>query len=89
MVRKRIRQKQRMFNCREDVAEKVEAEGLDYFIQYYCSAVDMPDEEMEEAFSRAKEALDRFTSLLPQIDYGREKYEDDLSDYLIDDRDMI
>ena len=57
------------YENREDVRDKVDEEGLGYFIMYYTSADTMPDDELKEAFEKAKEALEEFKALLPESEY--------------------
>lgn len=48
------------FSNREEVIDVLESEGIGYFIKYYCSAEDMPDEKLKNLFAKAKKALDDF-----------------------------
>lgn len=59
---------------REDVANRVEAEGLDYFLLNYTSADSMPDPELKAAFTKAREALIAFNALLPDLDDDDDEY---------------
>jgi len=52
------------FQDRQEVANKVEMEGLGYFILDYARADNMPDEELKQAFADAKEALLKFENML-------------------------
>ena len=59
-----------MFTTRQQVAQEIfdlhekAEEGLEYFILNYSSADAMPDDELKEAFTKAKEALEKFEALL-------------------------
>jgi len=50
---------------RKEIAEKIEYEGLAYFMLEYASASDMPDPELEELFCAAQDALQAFLEVLP------------------------
>lgn len=52
------------YKSRQDVAESMENEGTGYFLQDYTSADSMPDKELEEAFTDAEQALNRFEALV-------------------------
>lgn len=48
------------FQNYRSVQNKIENEGLGYFIEGYCSAESMPDKKGEELFSAAEIALRQF-----------------------------
>jgi len=51
----------------ENVAYKIDNEGLGYYITSYASASSMPDEESRELFKMAEEALDNFVSYVESM----------------------
>lgn len=57
------------FASREEVACQVQNEGVGYFLMYYTSPESMPDPELELAFREAREAIQRFEALLPDVEY--------------------
>ena len=54
------------YNDREEIGQIIENEGLGYFIMDYTGPESMPDEEMKNAFIKAKKSLEDFVQLLPE-----------------------
>ena len=48
------------FENYNQVKNKIENEGLGYFLQRYCSSDYMPDEEGKSLFEKAEDALNEF-----------------------------
>jgi len=47
-----------------EVRNKIEDEGIEYFITNYCSANDMPDKKSRKLFAKAEKALKKFESYI-------------------------
>lgn len=45
------------FQTRADVAKKAQGRALTDFVENYCTADEMPDEEMANVFRRAQDGL--------------------------------
>jgi len=54
----------KLFENFNDVVNKMENEGIGYFITSYCTANDMPDEKSKELFAKAEKALNEFESYI-------------------------
>lgn len=52
------------FENREQVRQQYEQEGTGYFLKSYCHSDAMPDQETEEAFAKALEAIEEFEFFL-------------------------
>lgn len=52
------------FRDRGQVADMVDAKGLEYFVTCYCCSDAMPDEELKEAFEKADKAVTAFRDLI-------------------------
>ena len=56
------------YESRQVVRENVENEGIGYFVNGYVSPGMMPDDELEEAFMNARNAVVAFEKLLGIIE---------------------